>query len=199
MVIRHAEDHIHVAAMLVRQDTGHRVHPRNDYYLAVARHPDGLQEHRLALRSTADTLEVDGEIDMSNLYVLATALRALTDTPSPTVHIDLNAVTFLAAAAARTLIRDTAPYRDRGADVEIHATPPHHPDASVTDGTYVTTDTHLALATDLTRVRVAARIEEAVADDVGQVGQRVDIVVDAFPDTPLTGTVQEIQQDRGEA
>ena len=91
--------------------------------LAVARHPDGLQGQCLALRRTADTLYVDGEIDMSNLEVFATALRALTDTPSPTVRIDLNAVTFLAAAAARTLIRDTAQYRDRGADVEIHATP----------------------------------------------------------------------------
>jgi len=91
--------------------------------LAVARHPDGLQGQCLALRRTADTLYVDGEIDMSNLDVFATALRALTDTPSPTVRIDLNAVTFLAAAAARTLIRDTAPYRDHGTDVEIHATP----------------------------------------------------------------------------
>jgi anti-anti-sigma factor len=91
--------------------------------LAVARHPDGLQGQSLALRRTADTLSVDGEIDMSNLDVFATALRALTDTSSPTVCIDLNAVTFLAAAAARTLIRDTAQYRDRGADVEIHATP----------------------------------------------------------------------------
>jgi anti-anti-sigma factor len=91
--------------------------------LAVARHPDGLEEQRLALRRTAHTLYVDGEIDMSNLDVLATALRALTDTPSPTVRIDLSGVTFLAAAGVRTLIRDTAPYRDRGADVEVHATP----------------------------------------------------------------------------
>ena len=91
--------------------------------LAVARHPDGLQEQRLALHRTADTLDVAGEIDMSNLDVFATALRALTDTPSPTVRIDLGGVTFLAAAGVRTLIRDTAPYRDRGADVEIHATP----------------------------------------------------------------------------
>jgi anti-anti-sigma regulatory factor len=91
--------------------------------LAVARHPDGLQEQRLALRRAADTLYVDGEIDMSNLDVFATTLRALTDTPSPTVRIDLGGVTFLAAAAARTLIRDTAPFRDRGADVEIDATP----------------------------------------------------------------------------
>ena len=91
--------------------------------LAVARHPDRLEEQRLALRRTADSLYVDGEIDMSNLDVFATALRALTDTPSPAVHIDLGGVTFLAAAAARTLIRDTTPYRDRGADVEIDASP----------------------------------------------------------------------------
>jgi anti-anti-sigma regulatory factor len=91
--------------------------------LAVARHPDGLREQRLALRRTADTLYVDGEIDMSNLDVFATTLRALTASPSPTVRIDLEGVTFFAAAAARTLIRDTAPYRDQGADVEIHAMP----------------------------------------------------------------------------
>ena len=60
---------------------------------------------------------------MSNLDVFATALHALTDTPSRKVRIDLNAVRFLAAAGVRTLIRDTGPYRDRGADVEIHATP----------------------------------------------------------------------------
>jgi ABC-type transporter Mla MlaB component len=91
--------------------------------LAVARHPDGLRGPRLALRRTADTLSVDGEIDMANLDIFATALRAFTDTPSPTVRIDLAGVTFLAAAAARTLIHDTAPYRDHGCDVEIHATP----------------------------------------------------------------------------
>jgi anti-anti-sigma factor len=91
--------------------------------LAVARHADGLEEQRLALRRTADTLSVNGEIDMSNLDVFATTLRALTDTPSPTVRIDLNGVTFLAAAGVRTLIRDTARYRDRGADVEIDANP----------------------------------------------------------------------------
>ena len=91
--------------------------------LAVARHPDGVQEQRLALRRTADTLDVAGEIDMSNLDVFATALRALTDTPAPIVCIDLEGVTFLAAAGVRSLIRDTAPYRDRGANVEIHATP----------------------------------------------------------------------------
>jgi anti-anti-sigma regulatory factor len=91
--------------------------------LAVACHPNGLRGQRLALRRAAHTLQVDGEIDMSNLDVFATALRTLADTPSPTVRIDLEGVTFLAAAAARSLIRDTAPYRDHGTDVEIHATP----------------------------------------------------------------------------
>lgn len=91
--------------------------------LAVARHPDKLQGQCLALRRTADTLYVDGEIDMSNLDIFATALRALTDTPSATVRINMDDVTFLAAAGIRTLIRDTASYRDRGADVEIHANP----------------------------------------------------------------------------
>jgi hypothetical protein len=91
--------------------------------LAVARHPDGVQEQRLALCRMANTLYVEGEIEMSNLDVFATALRTLTDTPSPTVRINLEGVTFLAAAGVRTLIRDTAPYRDHGTDVEIHATP----------------------------------------------------------------------------
>src|SRR3954447_9250483 len=44
--------------------------------LAVARHPDGLQEQRLGLRRTAHTLYVAGEIEMSNLDVFAIALRA---------------------------------------------------------------------------------------------------------------------------
>jgi hypothetical protein len=31
VAVRHAADHIHIAAVLVRADTGRRVHPRNDY------------------------------------------------------------------------------------------------------------------------------------------------------------------------
>ena len=65
---------------------------------------------------------------MSNLDVFATALRALTDTPSPTVRIDLNAVTFLAAAGVRTLIRDTAPTAT--AERTSRSTPPRTSPAS---------------------------------------------------------------------
>jgi hypothetical protein len=90
--------------------------------LAITRHPDWLHDQHLTLRRTADTLLVDGEIDMTNLDVLAGALRALTLSPSSTVRIDLRGVTFLAAAAGRTLDRDTARYRDRGGRVEVHAT-----------------------------------------------------------------------------
>ena len=57
------------------------------------------------------------------LDVFGTALRTLTDTPSLSVRINLGGVTFLAAAGARTLISDTAPYRDGGADVEVDANP----------------------------------------------------------------------------
>ena len=51
VVIRHADDHIHIAAMLVRQDNGRRVHPRNDYYRAAEVCRDA--ERRFGLTPTA--------------------------------------------------------------------------------------------------------------------------------------------------
>src|SRR5215213_3357866 len=51
VVIRHADDHIHIAAMLVRQDNGRRVHPRNDYYRAAEVCRDA--ERRFGLTSPA--------------------------------------------------------------------------------------------------------------------------------------------------
>jgi len=65
--------------------------------------------------------------------------------------------------------------------------------ADVATGTYVTTGSRLAVATDPTRVRVLARVDETVADDV-RIGQRVDIDVDAFPDARLTGTVDDVRR-----
>jgi hypothetical protein len=50
VVIRHAADHVHVAAMLVRQDNGRRVYPRNDYYRAKEVCEDA--ERRLGLTQT---------------------------------------------------------------------------------------------------------------------------------------------------
>ena len=51
VAVRHAEDHIHVAAMLVRQDTGRRVHPWRDYLRAREVCQDA--ERRFGLTSTA--------------------------------------------------------------------------------------------------------------------------------------------------
>jgi len=65
--------------------------------------------------------------------------------------------------------------------------------ADVATGTYVTTGSQLAVATDPTRVRVLARVDETVADDV-RIGQRVDIDVDAFPDARLTGMVGDVRR-----
>ena len=51
VAVRHAEDHVHVAVMLVRQDTGRRVHPWRDYLRAREVCQDA--ERRFGLTSTA--------------------------------------------------------------------------------------------------------------------------------------------------
>jgi len=60
------------------------------------------------------------------------------------------------------------------------------------EGAFVTAGTPLAIAYDLSKVYVTARVDETDVDDV-RLGQTVDIDVDAFPDAELTGTVREIQ------
>lgn len=50
IAVRHADDHVHVAAMLVRPDNGRRVHPRRDY--VVARQVCREAEDRLGLIPT---------------------------------------------------------------------------------------------------------------------------------------------------
>jgi hypothetical protein len=51
VAVRHADDHVHIAAMLVRQDNGRRVHPRNDFFRAREVCRDA--EARLGLTATA--------------------------------------------------------------------------------------------------------------------------------------------------
>ncbi|GAA4554729.1 relaxase/mobilization nuclease domain-containing protein [Pseudonocardia xishanensis] len=51
VAIRHADDHVHIAAMLVRQDNGRKVHPRNDFLRAREVCRDA--EERLGLTRTA--------------------------------------------------------------------------------------------------------------------------------------------------
>jgi multidrug resistance efflux pump len=59
-------------------------------------------------------------------------------------------------------------------------------------GTFVTTGTPLAVAYNLNNIFVTARVDETDIKSV-HVGQVVDISVDAYPSTPLTGRVREIQ------
>ncbi|MGA8518746.1 MAG: HlyD family efflux transporter periplasmic adaptor subunit [Pseudonocardiaceae bacterium] len=59
-------------------------------------------------------------------------------------------------------------------------------------GGFVTAGTQLAVAYDLDKIFVTARVDET---DIRAVrpGQPVDVTVDAFPNTPLTGYVREVQ------
>lgn len=59
-------------------------------------------------------------------------------------------------------------------------------------GTFVTTGTPLAVAYDMNNIYVTARVDETDIQAV-HVGQVVDVNVDAYPNTPLTGRVREIQ------
>ena len=63
---------------------------------------------------------------------------------------------------------------------------------SATDGAFVTAGTPLAIVYGHERLYVTARIEEAEIRHVA-VGRRVELTVDAFPDTALTGSVTQIQ------
>lgn len=60
------------------------------------------------------------------------------------------------------------------------------------NGAFVAAGTQLAIAYDPQNVYVTARVEETAIGDVKE-GRPVDISVDAFPGTPLTGRVVEIK------
>jgi multidrug resistance efflux pump len=59
-------------------------------------------------------------------------------------------------------------------------------------GTYVTSGTQLAIAYDLNKIYVTARVDETDLKAV-RLGQLVDIYVDAYPNAHLTGRVREIE------
>jgi multidrug resistance efflux pump len=60
------------------------------------------------------------------------------------------------------------------------------------EGSFVTAGTQLAIAYDSADVFVTARVKETDIDKV-QIGQAVDISVDAFPNDHLTGRVAEVK------
>jgi multidrug resistance efflux pump len=63
---------------------------------------------------------------------------------------------------------------------------------NVVDGQWVTAGDELATAYDFNKIYVTARVDETDIDAVHP-GQLVDIDVDAFSGTPVTGTVEEVQ------
>jgi multidrug resistance efflux pump len=63
---------------------------------------------------------------------------------------------------------------------------------NVVVGMYVTGGTQLAIAYDLAKIYVTARVDETDIKEV-HVGQLVDISVDAYPQARITGRVLEIQ------
>jgi anti-anti-sigma regulatory factor len=95
--------------------------------MAVTHHGDGLHEQQLTLRHFDDNLYLDGEIDMNNLDVLATALRVITSSGTSAVRIHLRRASFLSAAALQALGQHTASFRDHGGRVELHGTTPQIP------------------------------------------------------------------------
>lgn len=64
-------------------------------------------------------------------------------------------------------------------------------DNGVPDG-FVTAGTELAVAYNLNKIYVTARVDETDIKAV-RVGQQVDIAVDAFPNARITGHVREVQ------
>lgn len=94
--------------------------------LGVAHHPDGLHEHHLDIHHVDGHLRLDGEIDMSNLDVLAVAVSTLArGGDRSTLRIDVSGLTFLSVGAAHVLRRETASFRDGGGRVELHDATPH--------------------------------------------------------------------------
>ncbi|WP_211241004.1 HlyD family efflux transporter periplasmic adaptor subunit [Pseudonocardia spinosispora] len=60
------------------------------------------------------------------------------------------------------------------------------------EGSFVTAGKELATAYDFSKIYVTARVDETDVQDVHP-GAQVDVSVDAFSSTPVTGVVQEIQ------
>jgi multidrug resistance efflux pump len=63
---------------------------------------------------------------------------------------------------------------------------------NVVNGAYVTSGTELATAYDFNKIYITARVDETDVANV-HVGAPVDIDVDAFSGTPVTGLVQDVQ------
>ena len=79
VVVRHAADHVHIAAMLVRQDNGRRVHPYNDFYRA--REACRAAERRFGLTPTG-AADRAASVEQPTRAELEKAARRGRDEPS---------------------------------------------------------------------------------------------------------------------
>jgi hypothetical protein len=79
VVVRHAADHVHIAAMLVRQDNGCRVHPYNDFYRA--REACQAAERRFGLTPTG-AADRAASVEQPTRAELEKAARRGRDEPS---------------------------------------------------------------------------------------------------------------------
>jgi anti-anti-sigma factor len=93
--------------------------------LAVGHHLGGLYEQQLTLRKSDEVVRLNGEIDMTNLDVVATALRAAAEGRPERLRIDLSGTTFLSAAAAQLVDQHVRALRADGAHVEVRGAAPH--------------------------------------------------------------------------
>lgn len=126
-------DHIHIAAVLVRQDTGRRFHPRNDFH--AVRSVMREWENRLGLRETAQNdhsaarAASRGEHEKSDRR-RATGMPAATRTdPAETIRGQLRQAVADTAATAGTGEEFLAGLRERGVLVHLH-----HNRAAAVDG-----------------------------------------------------------------
>jgi anti-anti-sigma factor len=101
--------------------------PSSTLERACAMHAAGVRSATLQIVPTRDGVALAGEVDLSNLQNLRSALDAVCAgiaDENTTLVVDLAALDFLDVAGARALVACTAALRDRGVVVELHCAAP---------------------------------------------------------------------------
>jgi anti-anti-sigma factor len=94
---------------------------------ACSMHTAGIRGTTLQIFPIHDGVALAGEIDLSDLHTLRSALGAFcarTTEAHPKFVIDLAELNFLDVAGARVLVSDTSPIRDQGVVVQVRGAGP---------------------------------------------------------------------------